>query len=294
MSPNFLEEISSLAEMCEENIPVVPEHNQDIPRYANGYNGFIVSEHSSLVTYNQKLFVNFRDESNPCIIEWPKECSYFGSIYKSRYHEECKWWILVNQRFTDGLINNNYFYEENDYMELSEEAKTILKTPNAGGSSTRSEAYAMEFLVKYFGAKTIKDEMNIKYYHEWWKKCDFITRINDVPTGVSVTRAIFTDRYNPDDLDLKISKLLWKKLSGLVIARAGTSEESVFEQCILFVWSPDKISSNIIYNTFHYITDPSLKDGIILIIVEASSKLLMWDFDIRENNLLIPGFKRKK
>ena len=111
-------------------------------------------------------------------------------------------------------IDRHYFYEPKDYVDLSEESKIILNTPNAGGSSTRSEAYTMHFLVKNFGARDIKDEMNIKYFHEWWKKCDFITRIYNIATGVSVTRAIFTDRYNPDDLDLKISKLLWKKLSG--------------------------------------------------------------------------------
>ncbi len=177
------------------------------------------------------------------------------------------------------VINNIKIYKPEDYTNLSPEALTILNNPNAGGSSNKSEAYAMEFLMKEYGASTIKDEMNVRYFHEWWKKCDFITKIDNEQIGVSVTRAIFTCRYNPDDLDLKISNLLWKKLSGLVIARAGVSDDSVFVKSMLFVWTPDRITSNLIYKTFHQYTDETLKEEVSLVIVEANVKLLMNDFN---------------
>jgi len=157
--------------------------------------------------------------------------------------------LFIEKRFL--IIRNNVLNQIIYKKNLSYEAKKILSEPNAGGTSEYTEAYAMEILYVNLDAKSIYTEMNIKYYNEWWKKCDFITNINNQNIGVSVTRAIFTNKYNPDDLDYQISNLLYKKLSGLVIARAGIdSEKNSFNSSILFVWSPNRITSNIVYNTF--------------------------------------------
>ena len=166
--------------------------------------------------------------------------------------------------------------------KLCYEAKKILLEPNAGGTSEYTEAYAMQILFENFNAKYIYTEMNIKYYNEWWKKCDFITTINNENIGVSVTRAIFTNKYNPDDLDYQISNLLYKKLSGLIIARSGV-EHNIFNSSILFIWSPNRITSNIILYTFIYKTDFSLKKNIKLIIVETNFKNLVTNFKNIDN-----------
>lgn len=152
---------------------------------------------------------------------------------------------------------------------LCEETIKLLNEKNAGGNSVKSEAWAYQILRDEFKSEGCTSEMNIKYFHPWWKKCDFITRIDDQPIGVSVTRATFKKNDNPDKLDLRISDLLRKKLSGLVIARAGVSEETVFEKSILFVWSPDHITSKLIDITFNQLTDDSLKSDVSLVICQT-------------------------
>jgi len=99
------------------------------------------------------------------------------------------------------------------------------------------------------------------------------------PVGVSITRAVFIDKHNPDDIDLKVAKLLTKKLSGLVVARAGTQDGSVFSRSILFVWSPSVLISKLLWHTFHYMTDDSLKSDVELIIAEYCDEMaLVKDF----------------
>jgi len=203
-------------------------------------------------------------------------------------------------------------------VKLCLEAQQILSHVNAGGNSIRSEALAMQVLHQVFGATTVKTEMQIKYYNEWWKKCDFITRLpevvscvsevasdNDItetsvtsevmltpvgvsvtsevmltPVGVSVTRAAFSGRWNPDDLDSKVANLILKKLYGLVVARAGVSQDQyAFERCLLFIWSPDTITSRLLWYTYHYLTDSSLKSDTQLVIAEYPSvETLIKDF----------------
>lgn len=167
-------------------------------------------------------------------------------------------------------------------IQLSKEAQTILNNPNAGGSSIRSEAYAMDILVKQYGAHGVQTEEEVKYYYHHWKKCDFITRFTlhdrEINLGVSVTRAIFPKLTNPDDIDQYVAQLLYKKLSGLVISRAGSIDESIFEASLLFVWSPDICITNLLYATFAHKVHSSLKEDVYLLVVQASEHDLWTDF----------------
>jgi len=164
--------------------------------------------------------------------------------------------------------------------KICDESIHILTVPNAGGNSINSEAYAMQILFKLYNATTIQTEMEIKYLWDNWKKCDFITRIGNQNVGVSVTRAI--SRFNPDDDDVYVSKLLYKKLSGLIISRSGVCENSNFHKSILFIWSPNRIVSNLIHLTFNK-TDYIFKENIDLCIVESNLELLMQDFKHIQN-----------
>ena len=144
-----------------------------------------------------------------------------------------------------------------------------------------SEAYAMEILHRHFGATQVTTEMNIVYYGRGWKKCDFLTclpvKIEPERVGVSVTRALLNPKIHPDDIDAGLSRLLDKKLHGLVISRAGTDEQQSFYYSLLFVWSPDRVSSRLFESLFHQ-ADPSLTEGVILVIVEANETSLRRDF----------------
>ena len=154
-----------------------------------------------------------------------------------------------------------------------------MAEPNAGGDSQRSEAYAMEILYRTHGARGVTTEMRIKYWSSHWKKCDFITVLPGIGrTGVSVTRALMAQgRYDPDDIDLYMARLIRKKLYGLVVSRAGVSEENVFNGALLFIWSPDRITTRVLQRLFQQMST-DLTDGVHLVIAETNEHALWTDF----------------
>jgi hypothetical protein len=162
---------------------------------------------------------------------------------------------------------------------LTDEAKKILNEPNAGGDSVRSEAYAMEVLKKHYHATDVTTEMNIVYYNPGWKKCDFLTTISE-RVGVSVTRALVDRKINPDTIDIALNSLIVKKLTGLIVSRAGVDPRQSFYKSILFVWSPDRISTNVFKCLFAKIgiSNPLLTQDIVLILTEVDEDYLRTDF----------------
>lgn len=152
-----------------------------------------------------------------------------------------------------------------------------MAEPNAGGDSQRSEAYAMEILYHTHGARGVTTEMRIKYWSSHWKKCDFITVLPIIgKTGVSVTRALL-GRCDPDDIDLHMARLIRKKLYGLVVSRAGVLEENAFNSSLLFIWSPDRITTRVLQRLFQQMST-DLTDGVHLVIAETDEHALWTDF----------------
>lgn len=167
----------------------------------------------------------------------------------------------------------------------------ILSEPNAGGHSERSEALGMEILSKLYHATNIISEMKIKYFCDNWKKCDFITQIKNEKIGVSITRILPPPKQDPDHVHLYIANLLYKKLSGLVISRSGVLDDCVFTKSMLLAWSPNRIISHLLYQTFHFFTDDILKEDVELLIIEADDDLLRNDFkNASDINCIIPIF----
>jgi hypothetical protein len=154
-----------------------------------------------------------------------------------------------------------------------------MAEPNAGGDSQRSEAYAMEILYHTHGARGVTTEMRIKYWSSHWKKCDFITVLPDAgKVGVSVTRALVGGScYDPDDIDLYMARLIRKKLYGLVVSRAGVSEENAFNGALLFIWSPDRVTTRVLQRLFRQMS-ADLTDGVHLVIAETDEQALWTDF----------------
>lgn len=73
---------------------------------------------------------------------------------------------------------------------LTQGAQTMLATPNAGGSSGISEAFAFEVLALCEGASLVKTETQITYVPPTSKKTDILVSIAGQQVGVSVTRAV--------------------------------------------------------------------------------------------------------
>lgn len=73
---------------------------------------------------------------------------------------------------------------------LTQGAQTMLATPNAGGSSGISEAFAFEVLALCEGASLVKTETQLVYVPPTSKKTDILVSIAGQLVGVSVTRAV--------------------------------------------------------------------------------------------------------
>src|ERR1700759_1482358 len=71
---------------------------------------------------------------------------------------------LSHQRETPAFFLNNIDMQRDfSYMQLGLDAQRMLASPNAGGSSIRSEALSMELLNRLLGAQISKTEMELAY-----------------------------------------------------------------------------------------------------------------------------------
>lgn len=97
---------------------------------------------------------------------------------------------------TPSFLQVRLDFEQDAYEDPAERprltpgAQTMLATPNAGGSSGLSEAFAFEVLALCEGAALVKTETQITYVPPTSKKTDILVRIDGQQVGVSVTRAV--------------------------------------------------------------------------------------------------------
>jgi hypothetical protein len=99
---------------------------------------------------------------------------------------------------------------------LSDESKTLLDTPNAGGSSNVSEAVSYEILRTSLNIHLRSTEMQIEYLYFNSPKIDYTIVEQNQIIGVSVTRAMNSvKKLSFDD----VKKLVHKKLNGLRSAK---------------------------------------------------------------------------
>lgn len=119
---------------------------------------------------------------------------------------------------------------------------SVLETQNAGGSSELSECVSMQILYEQFKARGVTTEMEIKYWCDHWKRCDYVTRLGDNKhkTAVSVTRVAMRKNKLGQPLvqfnRVMAVQLFAKKLRGLVVARTGiVSDDDGFDESILHI-----------------------------------------------------------
>lgn len=124
---------------------------------------------------------------------------------------------------------------------LCDDAKKILDMPNAGGSSILSEALSMQILHDQYHATGVRTEMEIEYWSDWWKRCDYLTKINGENVAVSVTRVAYAP--GKEFTEEMAIQLFEKKLYGLVVARAGLiteTDESFFKSILHILCRSEK------------------------------------------------------
>ena len=183
------------------------------------------------------------------------------------------------------------------HVTMGQEANQIMIEPNAGGASVVSEALSMELMHRRFGANEVATEMAIQYWCVNWKKIDYIATIHGHRTGVSVTRAMgYPDASTFTEADA--DRLCYKKLFGLVVARAGISRAFSYERSILHCFCQDDRIAELMKSAFEKLilvdeermnhdAESTLTGSIIIILTVCSNFAEVFTDDgscIRNNN----------
>lgn len=162
----------------------------------------------------------------------------------------------IQKQNKDIVIVDDTITKLDKYLKMGIESKKIISEPNAGGSSVVSEALSVEYLCRRIGARDIVPEMEIQYFYSNCKKIDYIATIGTTNAGkgigttnagsgidikkhpkrvgISVTRAMgypTPQTFTVEDA----TRLCYKKLFGLVVARAGVSKKFRYSCSILHV-----------------------------------------------------------
>ncbi|NVB41050.1 hypothetical protein G6O69_24635 [Pseudenhygromyxa sp. WMMC2535] len=157
-------------------------------------------------------------------------------------------------------------YDEGDLPLLSEGAQTILTNPNAGGSSTVSEAFAYEFLDRCADATLLKIETEIEYLPEDSKKTDFLIGLDAYQVGVSVTRAV---GYPPEDPypESQAAGLIEDKLDDILISSANVVEADAWIKQILVVMAYADMHATLIADAWAALDAETKADTVVYVVI---------------------------
>lgn len=139
------------------------------------------------------------------------------------------------------------------YNDVSDPAKRSREIDNAGGKSDISEMFSIDYLIRCHGAYDVIFETEVQYWITY-KMVDFICTINSHRVGVSVARAMAypsPDRFTP----AMASKLLYKKLYGLIVARNAVTKHQSFYRSILHIWCQDVRIADLMRDAFANLDD---------------------------------------
>lgn len=167
------------------------------------------------------------------------------------------------------FFSNEMFFDEPwssaDTDRISEGGAEILRDGTAGGSSGYSEVFAFEVLHRCEGAELIKSETEI-VYDTPGRITDILVRIDGMPIGVSVTRAVTVtgmcmraDTYT----EMQAEDLLTDKLTGINESTMNVSAEDRWVKQILFVLA-DTMAGVDMFRTVWERLDPTLRADTIL------------------------------
>lgn len=123
---------------------------------------------------------------------------------------------------------------EPDPGDLTDGGQEILSDGNAGGSSIYSEIFSYEVLSRCELAELVKTETEVVYQDQNGKKTDLIVAIDNVPIGVSVTRAVGWPQEDPWTPDQALD-LLEDKLGDIQSSSANVSAGDAWAKQILHV-----------------------------------------------------------
>ena len=155
------------------------------------------------------------------------------------------------------------------HMRLSEGAMRVLTTPNAGGTSEKSEAISFEVLRTLLRVRLTATEMEIHYFPYGSKKTDYaVTGPDGQVFGVSVTRA---NNYRRGHLfDTKCARhLLRKKLDGIIWSTANVNSHK-WERQILHIIAPDRRIARLLRRQYRKLNKDVRANSIVLVTILSS------------------------
>ncbi len=123
---------------------------------------------------------------------------------------------------------------EPDPGDLTAGGQEILSDGNAGGSSIYSEIFSYEVLSRCEFAELVKTENEVNYQDPNGKKTDLIVSIDNVPIGVSVTRAVGWPQEDPWTPGQAL-ELLEDKLSDIQESSANVTNADAWAKQLLHV-----------------------------------------------------------
>lgn len=179
---------------------------------------------------------------------------------------------LIRNKSENGLLTTQFNQMKSfKQMKLSNEAKRIQNTPNAGGSSIESETLSFEILNKIFNAKLLKTEMEVAYFPEGGSITDYVVSMFNTHVGVSVTRAM--KYYENQVFTIEDAhSLLRKKLKG--IRNSSINSMIKWEKQILHVWIYDERIARTLTDAWFEIEDELKTNTVVLITIGKDSREL--------------------
>ncbi|CAO3678846.1 unnamed protein product [Umbelopsis ramanniana] len=177
------------------------------------------------------------------------------------------------------FLHNVDMQLEFNYVQLGRDARRMLDTPNAGGTSILSEVMSMELMQRLLGAKMSKTEMELAYSTSHTPITDYsciLPAMNGQPAkriAVSVTRAMaYQRKFRTADA----KRLLTKKLRGVFYSNQTLANEPI-ERQILHIWTPSGAAANIVRKLWYKMPRELLCNTIVLVSIVNSH----WIFDNR-------------
>lgn len=207
--------------------------------------------------------LNFRKnkkEESPtqqyCITQSNRSAMVLQHVLKNNF--SYKEPILITNKFqlkNKPTINN---------INLSKGANKILQIPNAGGTSTYSEAISFDILNTMFDAQLEATEMELEYFPLNSKITDFSIRINDRKFGVSVTRGMkYNGRFTYNDGE----RLLTKKLTGVNCSSENVTEKFKWDKQILHILAENEYTASLLEEAYENLSNQLKSDTVVIITV---------------------------
>ena len=147
---------------------------------------------------------------------------------------------------------------------LCDDAQRMLNEANAGGSSERSEALAIDCLRTMFAARLRKTEMEL-VYTAGSKITDFSAELCGHVVGVSVTRAM---RFRGALTKSDAATLLRKKLAGIVQSSANCANEQWTKQ-VLFCFCESEAAADTLQTAWRECAVELRANTVVLAVAAA-------------------------